>query len=246
MLSIYTLDAVRTSYLAYLWVSSRLSVIHSRDGRVHFQSTHATGRRLIGDLIQALPAVLLIGVLPGWFWTRTLLRSGDLAERLAYTIALSITLVPTAALLQTYLLATGVTLRVTLVSAALVFLAGLALYLLFGPAKKGEQPICNPPSPPGFSTLVPLVGALALALVMFLGLAPGEWFMIPIALLVLAAGAAYLWAPRGGKRPEQSNWKAADTSLRGPLRPALPRVVGRARARLPRANRERLALPEGR
>jgi hypothetical protein len=197
LLSIYTLDAVRTSYLAYLWVSSRLSVIHSRDGRVHFQSTHATGRRLIGDLIQALPAVLLIGVLPGWFWTRTLLRSGDLAERLAYTIALSITLVPTAALLQTYLLATGVTLRVTLVSAALVFLAGLALYLLFGPAKKGEQQICNPPSPPGFSTLVPLVGALALALVMFLGLAPGEWFMIPIALLVLAAGAAYLLAPRG-------------------------------------------------
>jgi hypothetical protein len=32
---------------------------------------------------------------------------------------------------------------------------------------------------------------------MLLGLAPGEWFMIPIALLVLAAGAAYLWAPRG-------------------------------------------------
>jgi hypothetical protein len=152
---------------------------------------------LIGDLIQALPAVLLIGVLPGWFWARILLRSDDLAERLAYTIALSITLVPTAALLQVYLFATGVTLTVTLVSAALVFLAGLAFYLLFGPAKKGEEPICSLPSPPGFSTLVPLVGALALALVMLLGLAPGEWLMIPIAVLVLAAGAAYLWAPRG-------------------------------------------------
>src|SRR5215213_2609525 len=180
-----------------IWVSSRLSVIHSRDGRVHFQPTCATGQRLIGDLIQALPAVLLIGVLPGWLWTRTLLRSGDLAERLAYTIALSITLVPTAALLQTYLFATGVTLVVTLVSAALVFFAGLTVYLLSGPAKKGEEPVCTPPSPPGVATLVPLIGGLALALVMFLGLGPGEWFMIPIAFLVIAAGAAYLWAPRG-------------------------------------------------
>ena len=82
---------------------------------------------MIGDLIQALPAVLLIGVFPGWFWTMTLLRSDDLAERLAYTIALSITLVPTAALLETYLFATGVTLTVTLVAATLVFFAGLAL-----------------------------------------------------------------------------------------------------------------------
>ena len=195
--SSYTLDAIRTSKLASLWVSPRLSVIHSRDERVHFQNTCATGRRLIGDLIQVLPAVLLIGVLPGWFWTRILLRSGDFPERLAYTIALSITLVPTAALLQTYLFATGVTLTVTLVSAALVFLAGLALYVLFGPARKGEEPICNPPSPPGFSTLVPLIGALALSLAMFLGLAPGEWFMIPIGFLVLTAGAAYVWAPRG-------------------------------------------------
>jgi hypothetical protein len=152
---------------------------------------------LIGDLIQALPAVLLIGVLPGWFWSRTLLRSNDVAERLAYSVALSITLVPTAALLQTYLFGTSITLAVTLVSAALVFLVGLTLYLLFGPAKKGEEPVCSPPSPPGVATLVPLVGALALALAMLLGLAPGGWLMIPTAGLVLAAGAAYLWAPRG-------------------------------------------------
>ncbi len=91
---------------------------------------------MISALIQALPAALLVGILPGWFWTRCLLASGDLAERLAYTIALSITLVPTAALAQTYLFATGVTFAVTVVSVALVFLAGLAAYLLFGPAKR--------------------------------------------------------------------------------------------------------------
>ncbi len=152
---------------------------------------------MIGDLLQILPAVLIIGVVPGWFWTRILLRSDDLAERLAYTIGLSITLVPTAALLQTYLFATGVTLTVTLVAAALVFFAGLAVYLLSGPTRKDGEPVCSPPAPPGVLTLVPLVAALALALAMLLGLAPGVWLMIPIAFLVLAAGAIYVWVPGG-------------------------------------------------
>jgi hypothetical protein len=152
---------------------------------------------LISDLLRALPAAFLIGVLPGWFWTRCLLASGDRAEQLAYTVALSLTLVPTVALAQTYLLTTGVTFAVTVVSVALVFLAGLAAYLLFGPAKKSEEPISLPPSPPSLPTLAPLAAALALALFMFLGIAPGEWLMIPIAVLVIAAGIAY-WSTRQG------------------------------------------------
>ena len=152
---------------------------------------------MIPDPIQALLAALSICVLPGWFWTRLLLASRDLAERLAYTVALSITLVPTAALAQTYLFATGVTYAVTVVSAALVFLAGLAAYLVFGQAKGPEEPISSPPPLPGLPTLAPLAAALALALAMFLGLASGGWLMIPIAVLVLAAGAAYLWTQRG-------------------------------------------------
>jgi len=150
---------------------------------------------LVSDLLQALPAALLIGVLPGWFWTRCLLASGDRAEQLAYTIALSITLVPAVALAQTYLFATGVTFTVTVVSVALVCLSGLAAYLLFGPAKGPGEPVSRAPSPPGLPTLAPLALALALALCMFLGLAPGEWLMIPIAVLVLAAGIAYLSTP---------------------------------------------------
>jgi hypothetical protein len=148
---------------------------------------------LTSELLQALPAAFLIGVLPGWFWTRCLLASEDRAEQFVYTIALSITLVPTVALAQTYLFATGVTLAATLVSVALVFLAGLAAYLMFGPAKGPEEPICRPPSSPGIPTLLPLAAALALALWMFLGVAPGGWLMIPIAVLVLVAGIAY-WA----------------------------------------------------
>jgi hypothetical protein len=153
---------------------------------------------LIPDPLQILPAALLVCVLPGWFWARCLLASEDLAERLVYTTALSVTLVPTVALLQTYLFATGVTFAVTVVSVALVFLAGLALYLIVGQAEGKEEPLSKAPSPPGLPTLAPLVAALALALVMFLGYAPGVWFMIPIAALVLAACAAYLWTRRGG------------------------------------------------
>jgi hypothetical protein len=153
---------------------------------------------LISDLLRALPAAFLIGVLPGWFWTRCLLASDDRAEQLAYTVALSLTLVPTVALAQTYLLTTGVTFAVAVVSVALVFLAGLAAYLLFGPAKKSEEPISLPPSPPGLLTLAPLAAALALALLMFLGIAPGEWLMIPIAVLVIAGGIAY-WSTRQGR-----------------------------------------------
>src|SRR5215208_3483716 len=215
-----------------LCVSFRLSVIHSRDGRVQFQKTgKAQGaggksrfplrdrwarrstrkgrhkqapaeRRLISDLLYALPAAFLIGVLPGWFWTRCLLASGDRAEQFAYTVALSLTLVPTVALAQTYLFGTGVTFAVTVVSVALVILAGLAAYLLFGPAKEREEPLSLPPSPPGLPTLAPLAAALALALVMLIGIAPGEWLMIPIAVLVLAAGVAYWSTSQGRDGPQ--------------------------------------------
>jgi len=151
---------------------------------------------LVSDLLYALPAAFLVGVLPGWFWTRCLVASGDRAEQLAYTIALSLTLVPTVALAQTYLFATGVTFVVSVVSAALVFLAGLAAYLWFGPAKGVDGPVCRAPSPPGPLTLVLLAAALALALLMLLGLAPGGWSMIPITVLVLAAGIVYWVTPQ--------------------------------------------------
>jgi hypothetical protein len=156
---------------------------------------------LVSDLLTALPAAFLIGVLPGWFWTRCLLPSGDRAEQLAYTIALSITLVPAVALVQTYLFATGVTFAVTVASVALVFLAGLVAHLLFGPAKGSEEPLSRPPASPGLPTLAPLAAALALALWMFLGLPPGAWLMIPIAVLVIAAGVAYIWMPQERETP---------------------------------------------
>src|SRR5919107_898005 len=184
---------------------------YARKGR-HKQAP--AERRLISDLLQALPTAFLIGVLPGWFWTRLLLASGDRAEQLAYTVALSLTLVPTVALAQTYLFATGVTFGVSVVSGALVFLASLAAYLLFGPAKESEEPLSPPPSSPGFATLAPLAAALALALLMFLGIAPTEWLMIPIAVLVIAGGIAYFSSrqgrealPAGDGGPVSAAWR---------------------------------------
>jgi len=151
---------------------------------------------VLSDLIRVLPVALLVGVVPGWFWTRCLLASEDYAERLAYSIALSLTLVPAVALAQVYLLGTGVTGAVAAVSAALVFLSGLAAYLALGPAKGTEAALVGPPSPPGLSALVPLAAGLALALGMLSGVVPGDWVMIPIALLIVAAGAIYWWTVR--------------------------------------------------
>jgi hypothetical protein len=158
---------------------------------------------VLSDLIRVLPVALLVGVLPGWFWTRCLLASEDYAERLAYAIALSLTLVPTVALAQVYLFGTGVTTAVAAVSAALVFVAGLAAYLALGPAKGTETPLVRPPSPPRLPALVPLAAGLALALVMLLGVTSGEWLMIPIALLVLASGAIYWWTVRRRDLPRE-------------------------------------------
>ncbi|MGH3147206.1 MAG: hypothetical protein ACRDTR_15525, partial [Rubrobacter sp.] len=180
---------------------------------------------MIPALLQTLPAVLLICVVPGWFWTRCLLGSRDLAEQLAYTVALSITLVPTAALVQTYLFGTGVTFAVTIISAALVFLVGLAAYFLFGPARKGEEPISGTPRPPGSATLLLLAASLALALAMFFGLVPGTWLMIPISVLVLAAGAAHLWTRRGREAPPAGPPEEGSLIFPAPARYALLSLV---------------------
>jgi hypothetical protein len=59
------------------------------------------------DLVRALPAALLVGVVPGWFWAGCLCAAADRAERLAYSVAFSIALVPTAALVQARLFGAG-------------------------------------------------------------------------------------------------------------------------------------------
>ena len=159
------------------------------------------------DLIRALLAALVAGVAPGWFWAKALGAGADRAERIAYAIALSVMLVPTAALVQARLLGTGVTLAITIISVVLVFATGLGAYLRFGPAKEPGEPLAPLPAPLGLPTLIPLIVAFALVLGALFGVVSGGWVVpLLVALLVLAAGAAHLLGARRRDTPRPPSW----------------------------------------
>ena len=155
------------------------------------------------DLVRALLAAVLVGVLPGYFWARVLSASSDPAERLALSAALSITLVPATILIPARIFGTGVTLAATISCALLVLVAGVAVYLRFGPAKGPNEPLAPPPVPLGAPALVLLLPALGLALVLAFGLSYeffvfvrvgvdawyAAWILPTIALLLVFAAA---------------------------------------------------------
>jgi hypothetical protein len=147
---------------------------------------------VLHDLILALPVAVLVCFLPGWFWASLLSASSDRAEQAAYSVALAITLVPAAALVQARLLGTGVTLAAAVAAPLLVFLTGLVAYLWFGPAKGLDAPIAPLPPIPRTLALLLLVSALALALVAFFDLVPGGWPAILVAPVVVLAGIVHL------------------------------------------------------
>jgi hypothetical protein len=147
---------------------------------------------VLHDMILALPVAVLVCFVPGWFWARLLSASSDRAEQAAYSVALAITLVPAAALVQARLLGTGVTLAVAVAAPLLVFLAGLVAYLWFGPAKGPDAPIAPLPPIPRTLALFLLVSALSLALVAFFDLVPGGWPAILVAPVVVFAGIVHL------------------------------------------------------
>jgi hypothetical protein len=149
---------------------------------------------MLSDLIRVLPVAILVGVVPGWFWAKLLLASADRAERFAYAVALSITLVPTAALVQARLMGTGVTLAVAVAAVVIVFLLGFVAYLRFGPAKGSDEPLIPPPAPLGITALVPLIAAFALMLGTLFGVVPGVLGALLVAPLVLSGGIAWLVA----------------------------------------------------
>jgi hypothetical protein len=163
------------------------------------------------DLIRALLAAFVVAVAPGWFWAGLLRASGDRAERVVYSAALSMALVPVVALVPVYLLGTGVTLVVALISPPVVFFSGLAAYLRFGQAKGSDEPLAPPPaSPLGAPALALLVPAFGLAVGVMIGAVPGEPVVPPItaafvpgprvliliSALVLAAGLLQLFLSR--------------------------------------------------
>ncbi|MGH3146680.1 MAG: hypothetical protein ACRDTR_12870, partial [Rubrobacter sp.] len=136
---------------------------------------------MIFDLIRALLAALVVVVAPGWFWALLLRAPEDRAERVAYSTALSMALVPVVALVPVYLLGVGVTLAVTLFSVLVVFLSGLAAYLWLGRAKGSEEPLALlPASPLNAPALMLLVPAFGLALGVIIGAVPSVAVVPPV------------------------------------------------------------------
>ena len=151
---------------------------------------------MLPELARALAAALVVGVAPGWFWSALLCPASDRAERLCYSVALSLALVPAVALAPTKLFGLGVTLPVAAGSAFLVFSGGLAAYLVYGSAKGPWGPLATEPGGLGLVALAPLSGGLVLALATALGFVPLRWSLIPVSVLLVIAGAVHLFVSR--------------------------------------------------
>ena len=136
------------------------------------------------DLIRVLFAVVLVGVLPGYYWARTLFPSRDLAVRITCGVGLSITLVPAVVLVPASVLGFGVTLTATLLSALFVFGTGVAAFFVLGPEKQSDEKPSNSAPAPGLPVLGFFGAALAVAAVSGLGLVAPLWTLFPVAGLV--------------------------------------------------------------
>ena len=175
------------------------------------------------NLIWTLSAAVLVGFVPGWFWAKLLSAAADFYERMAYSLALSLALVPAVALIPAHLFGTGVTLAVAIASPLLVFVGGLLAYVWFGPAKGLGENVNTSPIFPGTLALVPIIVAFALVLgsnleswrLFWLARACWGWpvmtcvasgaaqrFVLPVALLLVAAGIVHLLTLRREPEPQ--------------------------------------------
>jgi hypothetical protein len=200
------------------------------------------------DLIRALPVAVAVYLLPGWFWAKLLRASADRAEQATFSVALSMALVPATLLVPTTLFGSGITLAAAVVAPLLVFSAGLAAYLYFGPAKGATDPLAPLPPPLGTPALSLLVGALALALGVVVGVLPRvpieplvtvgfvPEMGVVIAILVLVGFAGIVHVIESRRLPETPETLEQSASSAGsPLGPArrllLPAVLLLALAR---------------
>jgi hypothetical protein len=177
---------------------------------------------LIADLARALPSALAAGVLPGYFWACFVRRTDGVAERLAYSAALSMASVPAVAMLLTVIAGTGVTLWVALASIAAVAGSGALACGLRGTAHGTAEPAL-----PGLRAirdrraLALILLAVGLVLASALGLpTPGWLLLLILAALVIAAVLARprreSAAPRTGGAPAAPRRPSLNPALRAP------------------------------
>lgn len=151
---------------------------------------------MIPALLRALLAAVLFGVLPGWFWAACLSgprRSTDLAQRLAFSTALSMTLIPAVTLPILNLFGTEVTLAVAVFSSLVVLFSGLAAYLYLG-----SQEDAGGPSPPPAALGAPALAliSLALGLTLWASFFNSAGYTVTTAGLVILASVAAWIGPR--------------------------------------------------
>jgi hypothetical protein len=154
------------------------------------------------DLIRGLLAAAAAGVLPGYFWAAVLRPASGLAERLAYSAALSMAGVPLVAILLARAAGGGMTLWIALAAVAIVLGTGLLAYRLRGAAPGPATPALPSPAVTADPRVLTLVaGTFAVALASMLRTHPPAWLLAIIALAVIAAGvliAGPALAPGGG------------------------------------------------
>ena len=167
---------------------------------------------MLSELIRVLPAAVLVGAVPGYFWAKSLTPSAGYVERIAYSTALSMTLVPTVALLQARVSGTGVTLLIAAVSVVAVFATGFVAYLGLGSASYADEPVFDPPPPSqGVYALVALSAAFGLVVGVALGLVPRgrSAFLVVLLLLLVAAITSSISRPQEPQerpRPGSPSW----------------------------------------
>ncbi len=148
------------------------------------------------DFARALLAALLVGVGPGWFWSRVLYPGADLAGKVCLSVGLSFALVPAVALLPARFFGLGVTLAVAALSALAVFVSGLVAYLAAGPAHDAKEPLAPAPEfVPATGTLVAFIAAFGVMLASYAG-APALWTLPALGILLLVAVISYYREPR--------------------------------------------------
>ena len=143
------------------------------------------------DLARGLLGAVIAGVLPGYFWAGFVRRSCGLAERIAYSAAISMATVPAIAVLLARLTDTGVSLLIALASVVAVAGSGALACRVWGPAGGSAAPaLPRPRAVRDPRVLALLIVGLALALAVSLGLPAPGWLLTVILVAVAVAGLA--------------------------------------------------------
>ncbi|MDN5697550.1 MAG: DUF1616 domain-containing protein, partial [Rubrobacter sp.] len=172
------------------------------------------------DFSRALLAALLVGVGPGWFWSRVLYPGSDLAGKICLSVALSFALVPAVALIPARFFGLGVTLAVAVTSAIFVFVCGLAAYVAAGPAPAAKEPLAPAPDfAPATGALAAFIGAFAVILASYAG-APALLTLPVLGILLPAAAFFYYRGPRQTESISRAEAGTGEPNWAAPARKA--------------------------